>query len=139
MRIKTKDNPDLERLKNTYENGKNEIVLSAILNCVYLNKMSHEIINTKISHQANAIEASIYRINPKFAEKKSKNQDKIKEEILKILADYEQALKEFCKIHDKKIQSILLKKVELETKLLMASIIKQDLYQKELQKNTKRN
>lgn len=131
MRIKTNDKYISMVLKNIYENVKEEIVLSATLNRVYVEKISKEVIGTKINNQVNSMEVSINRINPKFIEKKSKNYEKIKEEMIKTLDNYEEVLKQFCQIYDKQIEDLILKKVELESKLLIAIVAKQDLCEKE--------
>lgn len=119
MRIKTNDTYASIVRKNTYENVKNEITLTAILNRVYTQKISNETIQTKVNHQIQSIETAINRINPKFGEK-SKNYDKIKEQILDILSQFEANLKQFCEISDNEIQETILQKVELESQLLMA-------------------
>lgn len=121
MRIKTNDKYASIVLKNRYENVKNEITLTAILNRVYAQKISNETIQTKVSNQLHSIETSINRINPKFSEK-SKNYDKIKEQIMDILNQFELNLRQFCEVSDNEIQEIILKKVELEYKVLMAII-----------------
>lgn len=111
-------------LKNRYENVKNEITLTAILNSVYAQKISNETIQTKVNHQIHSIETAINRINPKFGEK-SKNYDKIKEQIMDILSQFEANLKQFCVVSDNKIQETILQKVELESQLFMAVLSKE--------------
>lgn len=111
-------------LKNRYENVKNEITLTAILNSVYAQKISNETIQTKVNHQIHSIETAINRINPKFGEK-SKNYEKIKEQILDILNEFEANLKQFCEVSDKEIQETILQKVELESQLFMAVLRKE--------------
>lgn len=138
MRIKTNDKYISVVLKNIYENIKEEIILSAILNRIYAEKISNEVIGTKINNQVNSMEVSINRINPKFMEKKSKNYEKVKEEMIKTLDNYEEVLKQFCQIYDKQIEDLILKKVELESKLLIAIVAKQYLCEKEPEEtNTK--
>lgn len=124
MRIKTNDKYASIMLKNRYENVKNEITLTAILNCVYAQKISNETIQTKVKHQIQSIETAINRINPKFGEK-SKNYDKIKEQIMDILSQFEANLKQFCVVSDNKIQETILQKVELESQLFMAVLSKE--------------
>lgn len=124
MRIKTNDKYASIMLKNRYENVKNEITLTAILNSVYAQKISNETIQTKVNHQIHSIETAINRINPKFGEK-SKNYEKIKEQILDILNEFEANLKEFCEVSDKEIQETILQKVELESQLFMAVLRKE--------------
>ena len=117
-------------LKHTYENVKNEITLSAVLNCIYAKKLSSETIHTKVANQMSSMEVAISRINPKFSEK-SKNYDKINEQIVDTLNQYEANLTKFCQICDAEIQDVILKKVELEAKLIMAVLAKECLYRKE--------
>ncbi len=124
MRIKTNDKDTSIVQKNRYENVKNEITLTAILNCVYAQKISNETIQTKVNHQIQSIETAINRINPKFGEK-SKNYDKIKEQIMDILSQFEANLKQFCVVSDNKIQETILQKVELESQLFMAVLSKE--------------
>lgn len=124
MRIKTNDKYASIMLKNRYENVKNEITLTAILNSVYAQKISNETIQTKVNHQIHSIETAINRINPKFGEK-SKNYEKIKEQILDILNEFETNLKQFCEVFDKEIQETILQKVEFESQLFMAVLRKE--------------
>ncbi len=130
MKLKTNDKPIATALKNQYEEAKREITLSAILNSVYAKKIADETIRTKVSNQLNAIETSIDRINPKFKEK-SKNYDKVKQEMLALLNGYEANLVQLSQMCNKEIQEAILEKVELESKLLMAWIRKEYLYQKD--------
>lgn len=95
-----------------------KIELNAILKSVYTNKISVETINTKMNHQLNSIEFTIDRINPKFREN-SKNYDKIKDELITSLSEYELVLKQFSQKYDKKIEDLILNKVELENKLVL--------------------
>lgn len=137
MRIKTNDNYISMVLKNTYEEIKNEILLSATLQRVYTEKKSIEIINTKLANQVNAMEISINRINPKFGEKKSKSYERIKEEMIQVLDCFEKNLNQFSAIFDKKIEEAILKKVELESKLLIAILLQQKLYKKQIEEDKK--
>lgn len=129
MKVKTKEKEAVLTLKNIFENTKNEITLSAILSCVYAEKLSKETVQTKVTNQWNAMEVSIHRINPKFVQK-SKNYEKIKQEMISTLNNYETNLNGFCQICDAEIQELILKKVELEAKLLMAIVTKEYLTQK---------
>ena len=133
MRMKTKDKYNSILLKNTKEKIANEIILTANLSCIYAEKKSTEVIQTKVNHQLNAMEIAINRINPKFTEH-SKNYDKVKKQMLDILSGYETNLKELCSIKNAQIQEVILKKAELETKLLMAILTKEYLYRKESNK-----
>ena len=124
MRIKTNEKYASIVRKNRCENVKNEITLTAILNSVYAQKISNETIQTKVNHQIQSIETAINRINPKFGEK-SKNYDKIREQIVDILSQFEANLKQFCEVADNEIQEKILQKVELESQLFMAILNEQ--------------
>ena len=123
MRIKTNEKIS-EEFKKRYETAKDEIVLGAVLSSVYAEKVSSEAVHTKVNHQLNAMNMSIDRINPKFQEK-SKNYDKIKEELVSILENYEANLKQFCKRKDTEIHEKILQKVEMEAELWMAILAKE--------------
>lgn len=134
MRKKTKDKETSRMLKNVYEKVSGEIVLSAKLNRLYADKVSCEIVNEKVTHQLNAMEASIHQINPKF-QPKSKNYDKVREEMAETLKQYEEILKRLADKYDVQIEKLIFKKVELEAKLLMTIITKEYLAQKETEKS----
>lgn len=122
MRIKTNDEYNAMLLRNNYEEIKEEIALNAVLKIVYFDKKSNQTINVKMNHQLNSMEATIHQINPKFQEK-SKNYDKIREEMVQVLDSYEDALKQFANKYDEKLKEMLFQKVELESKLLMAVLL----------------
>lgn len=134
MKVKTNDKKVSVELKNNCETIKNEITLSAILNIVYAEKVSNEIVNTKVTNQLNSLEVSIDRINPKFNEK-SKNYEKVRSEMMETLKKYEIVLKQFCDKEDSKIDEMILKKVELESKLLMLIMRKKYLNKKDKNAN----
>lgn len=134
MKIKTEDNHVSPMLPKWYEKLKSEITLTAILNSVYVAKTSSEAIQTKLTNQMNAMEASIHQINPKFYEK-SKNSEKVKQQMMHLLTEYEANLKQFCQTKDNEINDLILKKVELETRLLMAIITKKYLTPKQKQQS----
>lgn len=135
MRIKTKDETTLKGLQDKYEEINGEITLSAVLHSVYFNKRSIQTINTKVNHQLNAMEVMIHQINPKFQEK-SKHYETIQKEMIASLDAYERALKQLAEKYDEALKEMIFQKVELETKLLMASLEKQQICLKE-EKNKK--
>lgn len=139
MRIKTNDNYTLIVLKNTYENIKDEITLSATLQQVYAQKLTIEIVSTKLANQANSMEVAVNRINPKFGEKKSKSYDRVKTEMIQALENFEENLQQFCAIFDEKIEKLILKKVELESKLLICLMFQQKLYKKEMENDSEKS
>ena len=131
MRIKTKDEAVLKYLKDKYENLKEENILSATLSILYFNKKSAQVIQVKMNHQLNSMETAIHQINPKFQEK-SKNYAKIEEEMITSLDAYERVLKQLANRYDEKLKELIFQKLKLETKLLIAILTKQYLYQKEM-------
>jgi hypothetical protein len=104
-------------LKRFYDTATDDIQMSALINRALTDKISTETINQKVNNQLNSIQASMYRINPKFNEK-SKNYNIVKKEILDVLTDYEVALTEFSDYYDIKLEEMILKKVELESHLI---------------------
>ncbi len=116
MRIKTKDKEISAILKQMDRQLEEEIELSVTLACVYVEKMSKEIIQTKLTNQLNAMNVMIHQIHPKLDEN-SKNYTKIKEQITSILTDYETVLTQFCEKYDEQIKSMIEEKAQLETKL----------------------
>ena len=129
MRIKTNEKYSSIVLKNMYENVCNDIKLSAVLNRVYAEKLSSEIVNTKVNNQLNSMEISIIRINPKYNEK-SKNYVKMRDQLKDTLKQYENVLGQFCDYYDQKIEKLILKKIELESKLLIEKIWQAQVTQK---------
>ena len=83
--------------------------------------MSNEIVNMKVENQLNAINFSINQINPKFTDK-SKNYGKISNSILITMGEYEKVLKRLCDLYDQKLEELILKKVEIETKILIEEL-----------------
>ena len=116
MRLKTKEESVLVAFDKKYKDAINDIKLTAILNRVYELKMSNEIVNMKVKNQLNAINFSINQINPKFTDK-SKNYGKISNSIMVTIVEYEKILKRLCDLYDKKLDELILKKVEIETKI----------------------
>ena len=104
-------------LKNFFDSTTENITVSATINRALADKISTEIINTKVSNQFNSIQHSMYKINPKFNEN-SKHYDVIKKEILDVLTEYEATLTEYSDYFDNQIEELLLKRVELESHLL---------------------
>lgn len=101
-----------------------KIELEGILSSVYTNRITEESINTKIGNQLSSINVSIDRINPKFIDN-SKNYEKIKNEIIKVLSEYEIVLKQYSQKYDKKIEDLIFEKIDVENKLFQ-EIISED-------------
>lgn len=112
---------EISALFNLVEQSTKEenCVLSAKLRSVYANRLSQEIVHQKVGNQVNSMKASILSINPKFQEK-SKNYDKVNEEMLQELEEFEKVLRRFADIFDDKMQVLIYQKLELELKLLVA-------------------
>ena len=120
-------------LKNIYEKTNDEITLDAMANRALAEKITSEIINQKVNSQMSAISVGIRNINPRYTEK-SKNYDITKSAILNSLTNYEAALVELSEFYDKKIEQLILRKVELEASLLGSIIRDEYLYKKENKK-----
>ncbi len=104
-------------LKGVYERTSEGIDLDAMVNRALTEKITSETINQKVNSQINAITIGIKNINPRFDEK-SKNYDITKAAILDTLTNYESALVELSEFYDRKIEQLILRKVELESHLL---------------------
>ena len=120
-------------LKNIYEKTNDEITLDAMANRALAEKITSETINQKVNAQMSAISVGIRNINPRYTEK-SKNYDITKSAILNSLTNYEAALVELSEFYDKKIEQLILRKVELEASLLGSIIRDEYLYKKENKK-----
>jgi len=138
MRIKTNDENVPMIFEQLNDNIKKEIILSATLSKVYAHKISREIVNTKVNNQLNSMEVSINRINHKFVEKKSKNYDKIKQELEMALENYEEVLNQLCDKFDEKIEELIFQKVELESSILKKYIEKQNEIKEESEHKEKK-
>ena len=114
-------------LKNVYEKTNDEITLDAVVNRALTERITSETINQKVNAQMNSISVGIRNINPRYNEK-SKNYDITKSAILDSLTNYEAALVELSEFYDTKIEQLILRKVELESKLLGTVIRTQYLY-----------
>lgn len=106
---------ELLTLVNKHKNKEN-IILSAKLKSVYNHKISNEWIHRKVNFQLNSMKTSMLNINAKFIEK-SKNYNKINEEMLGCLKSFEEVLKQLADGFDIKIQQLIYKQLELELKL----------------------
>ena len=123
-----------EALKKLYDESESRVKTDAIINRAYTEKISSETINEKVEAQLNAIKIGIHDINPRFKEG-SKNYDTTKSEIVKVMAEYEQALKELSEFYDGKIEQLILRKVELEANLV--GILINEQYLKEIAEKRK--
>lgn len=122
-------------LKKLYEESENRVKTDAIINRAYTERVSKETIEEKVDAQMNAIKVGIHEINPKFKEG-SKNYDLTKSAIIKVMADYEQALKELSEFYDGKIEQLILRKVELEANLV-GTLINEEYLNENVEKGKK--
>lgn len=118
MRKKTNEKGISIKEDELYKKVTKEIKLGAILSKVYCLKMSEEMLNSKVKNQLNAINYSINQINPKFVDK-SKKYEKISNEILETINNYENNIKQLCNYYDNKIEQLLFDKIELENRIII--------------------
>ena len=117
-------------LKRLYLDTENQVKANAMVSRAFIDKVSSDTINEKVSSQMNSIKSSIYNINPKFKEG-SKNYDVTKQLVTETLAAYEQALIELSQFYDGKKEQLILRKVELEASLI-GSILNDEYLREEL-------
>ena len=115
-------------LKKLYDESEYRVKTNAIVSRAYTDKISKETIEEKVETQMNSIKISMHEINPRFKEG-SKNFDTTKEAIIRVMAEYEQALKELSEFYDGKIEQLILRKVELEAHLVGTLLHEEYLYQ----------
>ena len=121
-------------LKKLYNETENRVKTNAMVSRAYIDKVSTESINNKVTSQMNSIKTGIYNINPKFKEG-SKNYEETKKLVTETLASYEQALVELGQFFDGKIEQLILRKVELEASLI-GSILNDEYLREELVADT---
>ena len=122
-------------LKKLYEESESRVKTDAIVSRAYTDKISKETIDEKVEAQMNAIKVGVHEINPRFKEG-SKNFDTTKNSIIKVMAEYEQALKELSEFYDGKIEQLILRKVELEANLV-GTLINEEYLHQNLEKEKK--
>ena len=121
-------------LKRLYNETENRVKTNAMVSRAYIDKVSTETINNKVTAQMNSIKTGIYNINPKFKEG-SKNYEETKKLVTETLASYEQALVELSQFFDGKIEQLILRKVELEASLI-GTILNDEYLREELVSDT---
>ena len=126
-----------KELLKLYDESENQIKSDAIVNRAYVDKVSVDTINEKVIAQMNSIKADIYNINPKFKEG-SKNYDNTKKLVTETLANYEKTLLELSEFYDKKIEQLIIKKVELESSLVSYIVNEEYFSQKIVAKNNQK-
>lgn len=117
-------------LKRLYNETENRVKTNAMVSRAYIDRVSTDTINDKVSAQMNSIKTGIYNINPKFKEG-SKNYEETKSLVTETLANYEQALIELSQFYDGKIEQLILRKVELESSLI-GSVLNDEYLRQEL-------
>lgn len=126
-----------QNLYKIYSESESKIKSDAMVNRAYIEKVSTDTINQKVSSQMNSIKTEIYNINPKFKEG-SKNYDNTKRLVTEALANYESALVELSQFYDGKIEQLILRKVELEASLIGAILNEEYLSQKIIKKSNQK-
>ena len=121
-------------LTRLYNETENRVKTNAMVSRAYIDKVSTETINDKVTAQMNSIKTGIYNINPKFKEG-SKNYEETKKLVTETLASYEQALGELSQFFDGKIEQLILRKVELEASLI-GTILNDEYLREELVSDT---
>ena len=124
MKKLTEDEQLCLTLKNFLDTSEIRVRNDAVVNRAYADKVSKETISKKVDTQLNAIRYGIMQINPRFKEG-HKNYEATKEVILEAMKEYEESLKELSDFYDGKIESLILRKVELQGNLV-AALIAQD-------------
>lgn len=123
-----------QQLYRVYNESESKIKSDAMVNRAYVDKISVDTINKKVSSQMNSIKTEIHNINPKFKEG-SKHYDDTKKLVTETLANYENVLSELSKFYDGKIEQLILRKVELESSLISAILNEEYLSQKIIKKS----
>lgn len=123
-----------QQLYRVYNESESKIKSDAMVNRAYVDKISVDTINKKVSSQMNSIKTEIHNINPKFKEG-SKHYDSTKKLVTETLNNYENVLSELSKFYDGKIEQLILRKVELESSLISAILNEEYLSQKIIKKS----
>lgn len=108
-----------QNLLKIYNESENKIKSEAMVNRAYIDKTSKMTIEEKVNAQKNSIKTEITNINPRFKEG-SKNYDSTEKLITETLENYEKTLIELSEFYDRKIEQLILSKVELEASLMGA-------------------
>ena len=102
-------------LDKVWKKYSENIIIQALVDFSYSEKLTQETINKKINNRLESIDSQILAINP-FYNENLKKYDVTKREILDSITLYEDTLKKYSSIYDEKIQKLLIKRVELETR-----------------------
>lgn len=118
-----------ESLKKLYEESEGRVKTNALVYRAYINKVSFDSINEKVTAQINAINTGIYEVNPNFKET-SKNYEQIQNLISETIENYKKALIDLSNFYNGKIEQLILRRVELEASLVGALLNEEYLYKK---------
>jgi hypothetical protein len=102
-------------LDKVWRNYSENIIIQAIVDMSYCTKSSQELVSKKVNNRLAEINSQILAINPHYNEN-LKKYDVTKVEILDSLTRYEDTLNRYSSIYDEKIQKLLIKRVELESR-----------------------
>ncbi len=102
----------LDRIWRKYSEN---IITQALVDYSLSDKLSTETIRKKVNNQLASMNSQILAINPHYNEN-LKKYDVTKIEILDSLTMYEDTLKKYSSIYDEKIQKLIIKRVEFETR-----------------------
>ena len=119
----------LEQIEKEKKDDFNYVKTNALVYRAYINKVSFDSINEKVTSQINAINAGIYEVNPNFKET-SKNYEPIQKLISETIENYKKALIELSDFYNGKIEQLILRRVELEASLVGALLNEEYLYKK---------
>lgn len=126
-----------KNLFKIYNESESRIKSEAMVNRAYIDKTSQTTIAEKVNAQTNSIKAEINNINPRFKEG-SKNYDTTEKLITETLENYENVLIELSQFYDRKIEQLILRKVELEASLMGAILNEEYLANKILKKSNQK-
>ena len=115
-----------ESLKKLYEESEGRVKTNALVYRAYINKVSFDSINEKVTSQINAINAGIYEVNPNFKET-SKNYEPIQKLISETIENYKKALIELSDFYNGKIEQLILRRVELKENDEVKSSVKENV------------
>ena len=121
-------------LMNYYEDSKEKVKRSAMEGRHEIIEETKDGINLRVNDELILIKKEVSQIDSKFNEE-DKNYSKIKDMISKVMVDYETSLKKVTDYYDKKIEELILKKVEIEAALIMANISVEYFNDKEVIRN----
>lgn len=126
-----------QNLFKIYNESESRIKSEAMVNRAYIDKTSQTTIAEKVNAQMNSIKAEINNINPRFKEG-SKNYDSTEKLVTETLENYENVLVELSEFYDRKIEQLILRKVELEASLMGAILNEEYLANKIIKKSNQK-